>query len=266
MQRTLPILLACLAAAQCWAHHGPVGAPAFCDTDQLVILERELTEVFWRNPHVRFGLNVVDESGEKAFWELETGVPSQLEGGGFTADMFPVGGQVKAAGFVSRHRDDFLGLRNMLLTNGLEYAGGRGDVIWSDRRLEPANAPDRERRWANRPAAEADSILGIWGMGLRPSEWMAQQDYDHVLSDAGRAAKDAFRPIARYQTIMVHGAESGASVMIFGGGRASWVARARALGRDCGNGIVACVTLDASVVEILQAEFGDNGVWSALPP
>ena len=73
------------------------------------------------------------------------------------------------------------------------------------------------------------------------------------------------RPIARYQTIMVHGADGGASVMIFGGGRAPWVPRARELGSDCDNGITACVMLEASAVETLQAEFGDNGVWSALP-
>ena len=194
MRRALLILFACLTAAQIRAHHGPVGAPAFYNTDELVILEGELTEVFWRNPHVRFGLKVVDESGKEAFWELETGVPSQMESGGFTADLFPVGAQVKTAGFVSRHRSDFLGLRNMLLPDGTEYAGGRGELIWSDRRLEPENAPDRERR-AYEPETEADGIFGIWGMGLRPSEWMAEQDYDHVLSEAGRAAKGAFRPI-----------------------------------------------------------------------
>ena len=194
MHRAMLLLFACLAAAQVRAHHGPVGAPAFYNTDQLVIIEGELTEIFWRNPHVRFGLRVMDESGEAAFWELETGVPSQMESSGFTADMFPVGAHVKAAGFVSRHRSDFLGLRNMLLPNGTEYAGGRGELIWSDRRLEPENAPDRERR-AYGPETEADGIFGIWGMGLRPSEWMAEQDYDHVLSEAGRAAKGAFRPI-----------------------------------------------------------------------
>lgn len=142
MRRNLFFLFAGLAAAQLRAHHGPVGAPAFYDTDELIILKGELAEVFWRNPHVCFGLVVADESGEETFWELETGVPSQLESGGFTADMFPVGGQVKAAGFVSRHRSDFLGLRNMPLPNGLEYAGSGDDLIWSDRRLEPGDAPD----------------------------------------------------------------------------------------------------------------------------
>ena len=187
-------ILPLLTAHASWAHHGPVGAPAFYDTDELVILEGELTEVFWRNPHVRFGLAVIDESGEETFWELETGVPSQLENGGFTAEMFPAGSQIKAAGFVSRHRDDFLGLQNMLLPNGLEYAGGRRALLWATERLEPEDAPQRERS-AYGAAAEADSIFGVWGMGLLPSEWMADQDYDHVLSDAGRDAKDAFDPI-----------------------------------------------------------------------
>ena len=73
------------------------------------------------------------------------------------------------------------------------------------------------------------------------------------------------RPIARYQTIMVHGADDAAPAMIFGGGRAPWVERASELGRDCENGIEACVMLEAFALDTLQAEFGDNGVWSALP-
>lgn len=72
------------------------------------------------------------------------------------------------------------------------------------------------------------------------------------------------RPIARYQTIMVHGADDSAPVMIFGGGRALWVERARELGSNCENGIEACVILEASAVATLRAEFGDNGVWSAV--
>ena len=146
MRCALLILFACLAAAQLRAHHGPVGAPAFYDTDELMVLEGTLTEVFWRNPHVRFGLRVVDESGEDAFWELESGVPSQLESGGFTAEMFPVGSHIRAAGFVSRHRDDFLGLQNMLLPNGLEYAGGRRELLWAAERLEPEDVPPRGAR------------------------------------------------------------------------------------------------------------------------
>ena len=39
MQRASLILFVCLAVAQVRAHHGPVGAPAFYDTDELVILE-----------------------------------------------------------------------------------------------------------------------------------------------------------------------------------------------------------------------------------
>lgn len=73
------------------------------------------------------------------------------------------------------------------------------------------------------------------------------------------------RPIARYRTIMVHGAASSGAVMIFGGDRAPWVPRARELGSDCGNGIEACVMLDSSALETLKAEFGNNGVWSSLP-
>ena len=41
------------------AHHGPVGSPSLYDVEDLVVLEGELTEVFWRSPHVRFRLKVL---------------------------------------------------------------------------------------------------------------------------------------------------------------------------------------------------------------
>ncbi len=192
MRRLIPFV--CMTPLLAWGHHGPVGSAAFYNTDELVTLEGELTEVFWRNPHVRFGLKVLDEDGSETFWELETGVPSQLESGGFTARMFPLGSHVKAAGFVSRHRSDFLGLRNLLLPNGLEYAGVRRELLWSTERLEPEAAPRRERS-VREPAPPPESIFGVWSMGMLPSEWMAEQDYDDVLSPAGRAAKAAFDPI-----------------------------------------------------------------------
>ena len=43
------------------AHHSLLGY----DPGELIELQGEITEVFWRNPHVRVSLRTVDENGEE---------------------------------------------------------------------------------------------------------------------------------------------------------------------------------------------------------
>ena len=177
------------------AHHGPVGSPSLYDVEDLVVLEGELTEVFWRSPHVRFRLKALNDAGEETFWELETGVPSQLESGGITADLFPVGGHVKAAGFVSLHNPRSLGLRNMLLPNGQEFAGTRSKLLWSTERVKRAQ---RQLESAKVRVAEetADRIFRVWGATMRPSEWAAAHSYDHLLTAKARRSKENHDPVS----------------------------------------------------------------------
>lgn len=177
------------------AHHGPVGSPSLYDVGDLVILEGELTEVFWRSPHVRFRLKVLNDAGEETFWELETGVPSQLESGGITADLFPVGGHVKAAGFMALRYPNSLGLRNMLLPNGQEFAGTRSKLLWSTERVQRVQ---RQLESAKVEVAEqvADHIFRVWSATMRPSEWAAAHSYDHLLTAKARRSKENYDPVS----------------------------------------------------------------------
>jgi len=50
-------------SATAFTHHGPSVEPLY-DTSGLVELDGVVTEVFWRNPHVRFRIDVAASGAE----------------------------------------------------------------------------------------------------------------------------------------------------------------------------------------------------------
>ena len=173
------------------AHHGPNNSPQMYLADNLVQLEGEISRVFWRNPHPRLMLTVIDNQGEEQEWELE--MSSNINGYtdmGIGADFVQVGDRVKAAGVVSRRDPTSLGLQNLLLPNGEELvARASSPALWSDDRLSserrgPTPAQVREAEEA------AEGLFRIWGRrtGPRPSP----EAYSHLLTEEGRAMQAAY--------------------------------------------------------------------------
>ena len=101
MRRTfLPSLLLLLygllgTAHPLSAHHasGP-----FDDSDKPIEIEGVVTRFVFRNPHAALFLDVTDESGETAEWQIELGAPVMLRRVGWTPDLLPVGMVVRVAG------------------------------------------------------------------------------------------------------------------------------------------------------------------------
>ena len=101
MRRTfLPSLLLLLygllgTALPLSAHHasGP-----FYDSDKPIEIEGVVTRFVFRNPHAALFLDVTDESGETAEWQIELGAPVMLRRVGWTPDLLPVGMVVRVAG------------------------------------------------------------------------------------------------------------------------------------------------------------------------
>ncbi|HEY5624628.1 MAG TPA: DUF6152 family protein [Gammaproteobacteria bacterium] len=185
-----------LAAGRSEAHHGPSVEPLY-DTSALVELEGEVTEVFWRNPHVRFRIRVTAgaESGE--IWELEMNPINILARAGLNADLLRQGDAVKVAGVVSRRNPRHMALHHLLLPNGLEFAG-RGEsreLRFSDRRLSLEALPMAE---ATIEAArlEADGIFRVWARGPEygVGSMRSPRHDDANLTEAALAAKAAFDP------------------------------------------------------------------------
>jgi hypothetical protein len=174
-------LLILLVSPSALAHHS---ATAFFDRETIMEVEGTLTEIYWRNPHVGFKLDVVNDAGETVEWELEAGTTNTLTRRGFTADSLSIGERVRAAGAASRRGEPAIFVSNLLLPNGDE-------VIVSDRN-EPL-------RWTTDagddavPVGSADvvgsGVFKVWGFRT-----LYQLRSPLVLTAAAQAAKDAFDP------------------------------------------------------------------------
>ena len=151
------------------SHHGSV-TNSLLYQSELVELQGEIVDVFWRNPHARARLRVVDDAGAEALWELELGPnPRRLENMGLAARHLL--GTVRVAGHVSRQDPQSLGVLHILMPDGREYVQGRAsEPRWSSDRLEeqperidPAKAAADER--------VADGIFRTWDTHSGP--WFA---------------------------------------------------------------------------------------------
>ncbi len=101
------ILISVLLPLSVRAHHGSV-TNALLYQSELVELQGEIVDVFWRNPHARARLSVVDDSGGEVLWELELGPnPRRLENMGLTSRHLL--GTVRVAGHASRRDPQSLG-------------------------------------------------------------------------------------------------------------------------------------------------------------
>ena len=152
------------------AHHGAVTQGALYHSDVLTELEGEVVEVLWRYPHARARLKVVGDDGEETIWELELGPPPNgFESRGIFAEDFE--GRLKVAGHVSRRRPNILGVLNVLMPNGMEYARGNRELMYSTVRAADGGRPPPEVPDAAKVAeaeAAADGIFRVWGRGSSP--------------------------------------------------------------------------------------------------
>ena len=76
MKLKMLALTAIVAAAPVLAHHS---FAAEYDAKKPVTLKGTVTKVEWRNPHVYFFIDVVDEAGKPVNWALEMGPPAGLQ-------------------------------------------------------------------------------------------------------------------------------------------------------------------------------------------
>lgn len=189
---TVLVAMAVQAMTPVSAHHGPPTNEALFFADELVEIEGELTEVLWRNPHVRARVRAAGEDGRQVTWDLHLGPsPGALESRGYSADDFP--GAVKAAGFVSRRSPDSLGVVNLLLPNGQEWALDNQAMRWSGTGLaEPA--PIDETR-VTRAEQAAEGIFRVWGRRSGLGAHYRASVEAQALTETGRALANAYDPV-----------------------------------------------------------------------
>ena len=184
--------LAVQAMTPVGAHHGPPTNEALFLADELIEIEGELTEVLWRNPHVRAHVRVTGEDGRQVMWDLHLGPsPGALASRGYSAEDFL--GEIRAAGYVSRRSPDSLGVVNLLLPNGQEWVLGNQAMRWSGTGLaEPA--PMDESR-VTRAEQAAEGIFRVWGRRSGLGAHYRASVEAQALTESGRALADAYDPV-----------------------------------------------------------------------
>ena len=105
--------LSCLPAVAL-AHHSLLSY----DQSRIVEFTGEVTDVFWRNPHVRLTVRAVDEDGNEKIWRVEGASVNSMERAGFSEDFVSVGDSIELVGHPSGVRDDDVQPVRITLVNG----------------------------------------------------------------------------------------------------------------------------------------------------
>jgi hypothetical protein len=88
------------------------------------VVEGEVVEVFWANPHVHYYLNVTEEDGAVQLWDMEAGNLNSMRTRGVARGTITVGDRVRATGVLGRDG------HSAILADSLTMEDGR--VLWGD--------------------------------------------------------------------------------------------------------------------------------------
>ena len=108
------------------AHHSIVPF----DTTTFIELEGEISEVSWRNPHVRLKMRVRNEAGATEEWDLEGDSANASVRRGLTREPINVSDRVRIAGNPSNR------CRRELLATNILFADGVERLMTAGRSLE----------------------------------------------------------------------------------------------------------------------------------
>ena len=99
VKRILIVAAAILATAAANAHHS--FAVEFLE-DQTGTIEGVVTEVWFRNPHIRYYIDIDTEDGEKESWDVRGLSPTNLIRRGWTPKTIQEGDRIKVHGHLGR--------------------------------------------------------------------------------------------------------------------------------------------------------------------
>ena len=117
----ITIVLATVAAAvPMLAHHS---FAAEYDSKKPVTLKGTVTKVDWRNPHVYFFIDVMDEAGKPAQWALEMGPPAGLQRAGWTKNTMKVGDDVVVEATRAKDGSNLANARSVTMASTGEKLG-----------------------------------------------------------------------------------------------------------------------------------------------
>ena len=180
-------LVAVLSATLGLGHHA---AQVAYNTDQIIEVEGEITRLLWRNPHVRFTINVSEAQGGTALWNVESIPVTRLTRVGVSADLVGVGLRVRVAGFPSRRSANQVYAVNMLLPDGREVLLDTPVARWTNNTV----GTGRDETPGTPGSDPSLGIFRVWStdgvaLGLSRNE-------GYNLTEEARAARAGWDPLS----------------------------------------------------------------------
>src|ERR1019366_5283701 len=112
-----------LVAMPVLAHHS---FQAEYDENKLVTVNGTVTKVAWTNPHVMLNMDMRDDSGKIANWQMELASPNGLLRQGWKLDSLKPGDQVTVSGYAARDGSHLVNARRVIL-GGKAYSTIKDD-------------------------------------------------------------------------------------------------------------------------------------------
>ena len=127
--------------------------------DAVTEIQGEVTEVLWRNPHVRFSVR----TAEGAVWDVETNSVSIIRRMDVPPGLLNVGDTIRVAGFPERRGRTAMWANNILLADGRELVTRPGaEPHWLDEALGFSDVWLAGGTDARGTAAESQGIFRVW--------------------------------------------------------------------------------------------------------
>ena len=175
------LVAATLAAFCASAHHAATGR---YDPNLNGTIEGEITDVFWRNPHVRLLLSRTGEDGQEEEWEIEFGSVNTVERLGISRDLVAVGDSVGVVGRMGRN-----GLTAMFATT-LILPGGREVLLQVPPRSRYGITESAQQEADSTDPSLREDIFRVW-LPLTYANPLASNlgSGGYPLTEAGRATQ-----------------------------------------------------------------------------
>ena len=186
--RSLQVLLFLTASSQVLcasAHHAATGR---YDPALEGLVEGEITDIFWRNPHVRLLLDSTGEDGQEEEWEIEFGSVNTVERLGVTRDLVSVGDRVGVYGRKGRN-----GLTAMFATS-ITLPDGQEVVLQVPPRARYGITEGAQLEADNADASLRADIFRVWVplTYANPLARLGEEGYQ--LTESGRAIQALWDP------------------------------------------------------------------------
>ena len=113
--RLLCTAYVCLLAAVAEAHHS--FAAEFLG-DQTLTIEGTVSEIWFKNPHVRYYIDIETDDGKTETWDVRTSSPTILVRRGWSRETITEGDRVTVEGYLGRDGRKLLSLIKIELPDG----------------------------------------------------------------------------------------------------------------------------------------------------